>query len=195
MQILKKDLKQGEVTVKVNHPEDLWFLNQVIDVDDIIKGRTERKIKIGKEEERKQAIVKKTVFLEVKAEKKEFHKYSDNLRIGGVIIQGSEDVPKGEHHTFDIAPGDIITIQKKEWLNYQLDKLREAAQAIKTKIVVLLFDREEAILQCSKTKATKSWPSSKAKLRKKKQSLKAKTFTRNWLKNLASIIRGLSLRA
>lgn len=132
--------------VKVNNPEDLWFLNQVIDVGDLIKGKTERKIKIGGgAEDRKQAVVKKTIFIEIKAEKKEFHKYSDNLRIGGIITQGPEDVPKGSHHTFDIAPGGIITIQKKEWLNYQLEKLKEATEAIKTKIILLIFDREEAI--------------------------------------------------
>jgi len=146
MQIIKKNLKQGEVVVKVNSPEDLWSLNQVIDVDDLIKGKTERKIKLGEgAEDRKQTVVKKTIFIEIKAEKKEFHKYSDNLRIGGVITQGSEDVPKGSHHTFDIASGDIITIQKKEWPNYQLEKLKEATETIKTKIILLIFDREESI--------------------------------------------------
>jgi protein pelota len=145
MQIIKKNLRQGEVVVKVNSPEDLWFLNQVVEIDDLVKGKTERKIKIGKEDERKQSVVKKTIFLEIKVEKKEFHKYSDNLRIGGTITQGPEDVARGSHHTFDIAPGDVIAIVKNEWPNYQLEKLKEAAESVKTKIIVLLFDREEAI--------------------------------------------------
>jgi protein pelota len=145
MQIIRKNLKQGEVVVKINNPEDLWFLNQVIEVDDLIKGKTERKIKIGKEDERKQTVVKKTIFLEIKTEKKEFHKYSDNLRISGIITQGANDVPKGSHHTFDVEPGSIITITKNEWPNYQLEKLKEATQQIRTKIITLLFDREEAI--------------------------------------------------
>jgi protein pelota len=145
MQIIKKNLRKGEIVVKVNSPEDLWFLNQVIEVDDLVKGKTERKIKIGKEDERKQSVVKKTIFLEIKVEKKEFHKYSDNLRIGGIITQGPEDVPRGSHHTFDIAPGDVITLVKSEWPNYQLEKLKEAEESVKTKIIVLIFDREEAI--------------------------------------------------
>jgi protein pelota len=145
MQIIKKNLKQGEVVVKVNSPEDLWFLNQVTDIGDAIKGKTERKVKIGKEDERKKAIVKKTILIEISVEKKEFHKYSDNLRINGVIIQGVDDVPKGSHHTFDIEPGSIITITKKNWPNYQLEKLKEATQQIKTRIIALLFDREEAL--------------------------------------------------
>ena len=105
MQIIKKNLRQGEVTVKVNNPEDLWFLSQVINVDDSIKGKTERKIKIGKEDDRKQSVTRKTVFLEIKAEKIEFHKYSENLRISGIILQGPDDVPRGSHHTFNIEEG------------------------------------------------------------------------------------------
>lgn len=145
MQIIKKNLRQGEVTVKVNNPEDLWFLNQVIDVDDSVKGKTERKIKIEKEEERKQRITRKTVFLEVKVEKTEFHKYSDNLRIGGIILQGPDEVPRGSHHTFNVESGSVITIKKQEWLGYQLEKLKEATQKIKTKILVVMMDREEAL--------------------------------------------------
>nr|MCK4929714.1 mRNA surveillance protein pelota [Nanoarchaeota archaeon] len=145
MQIIKKNLKHGEVIVKINNPEDLWFLNQVIDVDDTVKGRTERKLKIGKEDERKQSIVRKTLFLELKVEKTEFHKYSDNLRISGVILQGPDDVSKGTHHTFNVEAGSVITIKKQEWLSYQLEKLKEATQKLKTKILIVLMDREEAL--------------------------------------------------
>ena len=177
MQIIKKNLKQGEVVVKVNSPEDLWFLNQVIEVDDLIKGKTERKIKIGGgAEDRKQAVVKKTIFLEIKAEKIEFHKYSDNLRIGGIITQGPEDVPKGSHHTFDIAPGDIITIQKNEWRNYQLEKLKEATETIKTKIILLIFDREEAIFAMLKNQGYEILAKIKGEVSKKGFETGAKDF-------------------
>ncbi|MBW2990448.1 mRNA surveillance protein pelota [Candidatus Woesearchaeota archaeon] len=145
MQIIKKNLRHGEVTVKINSPEDLWFLSQVINIDDSVKGRTERKLKIGKEDERKQRIARKTVFLEVKVEKVEFHKYSDTLRIGGIILQGPDDVPRGSHHTFNVEPGTVITLKKEEWLGYQLEKLKEATQKLKTKILIVLMDREEAL--------------------------------------------------
>ncbi len=145
MQIIKKHLKQGEITVKVNNPEDLWYLEQAIDADDSVTGRTERKIRIGDEDERKKRITRKKVFLEVRVEKTEFHKYSDTLRISGVVEQGPEEVPRGSHHTFNVEPGSIITIKKPEWMRYQLKKLEEAAQGISTKILLLLLDREEAL--------------------------------------------------
>lgn len=145
MQILKKNLKQGEVSVKVNNAEDLWFLSQVIEADDIVKGKTERKIKIGGEDERKQSIVRKTVFLEMRVEKAEFHKYSDTLRVHGVILSGPEDVPRGNYHTFNVEPGSIITIVKEAWPAYQLDKLREATEHLSTKNLLVMMDREEAV--------------------------------------------------
>ena len=145
MQVIKKNLRQGEITVKVNSAEDLWFLSQLIEADDSIKGKTERKIKIGKEDERKQSVVRKPVFLEIKVEKTEFHKYSDNLRVSGIILQGPDDIPRGTHHTFNVEPGSVVTITKTEWPGYQLDKLKEATEQIITKILVVLMDREEAI--------------------------------------------------
>ncbi len=184
MQIIKKNLKQGEVTVKVNNSEDLWFLNQVIEPNDLVKGKTERKIKIGKEDERKQSVVRKTVFLEILVEKKEFHKYSDNLRIGGVITQGPEDVPKGSHHTFDIAAGDIITVKKEEWLNYQLEKLKEASETINTKIIMLIFDREEATFAMLKNQGCEILAKIKGEVTKKAIDGAGKDFYKEIIEKL-----------
>jgi len=167
MQIIKKNLRQGEITVKVNSAEDLWSLNQIIEADDIIKGKTERKIKIGNEDERKQSVVRKTVYLEIKAEKVEFHKYSDNLRVNGVIISGPDDVPRGSHHTFNIEPGSVVTITKQEWPGYQLDKLREATESIATKILLVMMDREEAVFMLLKNQGEEKLSSLKGNVAKK----------------------------
>jgi protein pelota len=145
MQVVKKNLKAGEVVVKVDNAEDLWYLHQLITTDDLVSGKTERKVKIGEGDERKQAVVKKTVFISLRVERVEFHKYSSNLRVSGKVVEGPEDVPHGSYHTFDVEPGTTITIKKEEWLSYQLDKLSEAAELARTKILIVVFDREEAV--------------------------------------------------
>ncbi|MBN2141978.1 mRNA surveillance protein pelota [Candidatus Woesearchaeota archaeon] len=148
MQIIKKNLRLKEVTVKVESAEDLWYLHQLIDSEDLVRGKTERKIKLdgGKGgEERKQTVFKKTVFLEVSVERVEFHKYSDVLRVSGVVVEGPEDVPRGNHHTITVDEGSVVTIKKPEWLNFQLEKLKEAAESVRHKILIVVFDREEAI--------------------------------------------------
>lgn len=142
MKILKKDLKKGEIFLMVESKEDLWYLNYLIEPDDIVKGKTIRKIKVGEETARKQAIVKKPVFLKLKAEKTEFE--AETLRIRGVIIEGPDDIPKGAHHSFNIEVGTKISIQKPKWFSYQLEKLEESARQDKLKLLIIVHDREEA---------------------------------------------------
>ncbi len=142
MKILKKDLKKGEIVLMVEGKEDLWYLNYLIEPEDIIKGRTIRKIKVGEETARKQSIIKKPVFLKLKAEKTEFE--PETLRVKGIIIEGPDDIPKGAHHSFNIEIGTKISVQKPQWFNYQLEKIEEAAKPDKLKLLIAVHDREEA---------------------------------------------------
>ena len=48
MKIINLNLKQGEIKAKIENQDDLWYLSQIIDAGDIIKGRTFRKITTGK---------------------------------------------------------------------------------------------------------------------------------------------------
>src|SRR3989344_4370325 len=99
MKIIYSDLKRGEVKIQVDTLDDLWYLSNIIEKNDFVKGQTVRKIKMGKEDERKSDIVKKKVFLKIKAEDIEFHKYSNMLRVSGIIAEGPEDISRGSYHT------------------------------------------------------------------------------------------------
>lgn len=145
MKILKQNIRQGEVVVRVESLDDLWYLSNIIDPGDFASGKTQRKIKIGKEEQRKQDVVKRTVTIEIKVEKIEFHKSSNVLRVSGIITKSPEDVPKGVHHTFNLEEGSSIKIIKEEWLRFQLDKLKEAATVKIPKILVCVLDRENVL--------------------------------------------------
>jgi len=142
MKLINKNLKKGELKVKIENLDDLWYLSAVIDPNDIIKGKTVRKLKLGDKETRSGSVIKKSVFIKLKADKIEFTK--DKLRIGGIIIEGPEDIPRGSHHTFTLEENSIITIIKERWLNFQLDKVNEACKEKKSKILICIFDREEA---------------------------------------------------
>ncbi len=144
MKQLYLDLKKGEAKLKIENLDDLWYLSQIIDSGDLVKGKTIRKLKIGKEGDRKQAIVKKSVFLKIKIEKIEFSKTSNILRVLGIITEGPEDVQKGEHHTFNLEPNIIFTLIKERWLKYQIDRLKEACKEKISKILIVVMDREEA---------------------------------------------------
>ena len=115
MKLLFKDIKKGEIRIKIENQEDLWYLSNSVDEGDLIKGKTLRKIKIGEKDQRSLKIIKKPVFIEIMAEKIEFAKDSSNLRLLGKITQGPEDVPLGTHHAFNLEENSIITIIKENW--------------------------------------------------------------------------------
>jgi len=137
------NLKKAELKLKLENMDDLWCLSQIIEPDDLVKGKTIRKIKIGETNQRKVNIVKKTVFIETRVEGVEFHEYSSVLRVSGVITQGPEDIQKGSYHTFNLEPGSIITIIKKQWLSFQIEKIKQASVETK-KILICVLDRDDA---------------------------------------------------
>ncbi len=143
MKIVHKDLRKGEIKVKTENLDDLWYLSNIIEPGDILRGKTIRKIKIGDSEQRKADVVKKVVFVSVKVEKLDFGAKS-SLRVSGTIEEGTEDIPKGSHHTFDIDENTIVMIVKEKWLKYQLDKINEACQEKGGKIMIVVLDRDEA---------------------------------------------------
>ena len=47
MKILKRNLKKGEIKLRIENLDDLWYLSQIIDSNDLVSGSTLRKIKIS----------------------------------------------------------------------------------------------------------------------------------------------------
>tara|TARA_Y100000310_G_scaffold164768_1_gene164535 strand:- start:2252 stop:3334 length:1083 start_codon:yes stop_codon:yes gene_type:complete len=140
MKIINSNFKKGEVKIQVQNLDDLWYLSTIIDTNDIIKGKTQRKIKVGQ----KQQAAKKTIFLKIQVEKVEFSKHTSILRASGKIIAAPEEIPLGTSHTFNLEPNTIISIEKQNWLNFQKDKLKEASTSKPLHIMIVVLDREEA---------------------------------------------------
>lgn len=144
MKLLHSNLKKGEVKVLTQNLDDLWYLSTIVEPRDIVQGKTFRKVKSQSSEEKSKDATKKPMFLAIEAEKVEFSKHTNVLRVSGVIRQAPEDVPLGEYHTFNVDDNTAITIIKEQWLKYQLDKLKEACSEQKSSILICVHDREEA---------------------------------------------------
>lgn len=142
MKIIFSNLKKGEVKIRIENLDDLWYLSHIIELNDFVKGKTLRKIIFGKKEEKRSSI-RKAVFAKIKVEKIDMSEFSD-LRISGTIIEAPEEIPKGSYHTFNLEQGSIITIIKEKWLKYHLDKLKESTKPI-SNILICIMDREEAV--------------------------------------------------
>ncbi len=144
MRILKDLRKRGEILVKVTTLDDLWYLSQVIDRNDMVIGDCVRKIKLGSSEEGKSSIMKKHGRITLQVEKVEFHKYTNALRISGKIMDGPEEFQRGAFQTIPIEEQSTLLIKKEQWLSHQVKKLEEAAREKIPVILICVLDRKEA---------------------------------------------------
>jgi protein pelota len=140
MQIIKTDFKKGTAQLRVDDPDDLWYLSHIIEPGDFIKGKATRKVKIGDSENAK--VAKKTYTLKIEAETIDFNE--NILRINGKIKEGPEDLPRDSYQAISLEIKSECLIEKVQWLEYQKQKLKEASEK-KFSYLILLFDREEAL--------------------------------------------------
>lgn len=136
--------KGNALKVRAQVPGDLWHLEKVIKPGDVISGSTVRKYVAdsGNQE-------RKNVFIRMSVEKVSFHADKGTLRVLGLILEGTPEdlVPVREHHTFDLGEADAVTIEKQEWMGYELDRIREAERNVRrTKLSVLVLDDSDAEL-------------------------------------------------
>lgn len=138
MKIVKEDLKRGMVEVLIQSKEDCWHLYNIVERGDFLSSLTYRSKKSSSDKLRSKKEGKERVYLKIRVESKEFQEFTDRLRIGGEIVEGSEEV--GAYHTFSIEPGMKIKIEK-EWKDYHLKHLKEAMKK-HPKIAVVSIDDE-----------------------------------------------------
>ncbi|AIF69985.1 mRNA surveillance protein Pelota [Palaeococcus pacificus DY20341] len=146
MKVLHRDMKKGEIKVKAETLDDLWHLYHIVEEGDVVYAKTLRKKAQRSDSLRAEKVEVIPVFLGVRAEKIDFHRFANNLRINGPIVYTSnEEVPLGKYHTITVGEGTVITIQKPKWKGYQLDRLKEAVDASKrAKVMIVVIDDGEA---------------------------------------------------
>jgi protein pelota len=144
MRVIHQDFKKGELKVKVENLNDLWYLSQIILPGDLVKGKTERKINLGGKDQK--AKIKKVIaHLTIEVEKLEFHKYSDILRISGKIKEGPEDIAHNSYHTINVEINTEIMIKKEKWMQFQINYVKEA-KVKAPEFLAVVMDRTEATI-------------------------------------------------
>ena len=147
MEIITSDYYKGKVKLRVSDRDDLWYLSHIIEPGDLVRGKSTRKIKVGDSENAK--MVKKTFNLQIEAETIDFSSDGSSLRINGKIKDGPEDIPKDSYQAISLDERAEFILEKKQWLSYQKQKLEEATEK-KFNYLILLFDREEAVIALTK---------------------------------------------
>jgi protein pelota len=181
MKIIHKDLKHGNVKIKIEDREDPWYIEGIVSPGDKISGMTERKIKLGGTDERSKVSVR-IVHLKISVEK--IDSSTGTLRLSGPIVEAPEDIPKGDYHTFALEEGTTITIEKETWERYALKKLEDATKSDKRKILIVIFDREEAIFALLKGQGYEILLQIKGDVSKKDMDEKKTNFYREILNQI-----------
>jgi len=156
---------KDSITVLAESTEDLWTLSTILGKGDSIVARTFRKIKPTEDAK----AIKKPITLSLSVLKAEWFESSPALRISGTVTEGTDDVPKGAHHTITIDVNDKLTI-KKDWISYQKERLDDALKSKPLKIILVVFDREKAVFARMLKKGFTVLGEIKGKVEKKQMS-------------------------
>ncbi|MEM2933538.1 MAG: mRNA surveillance protein pelota [Methanocellales archaeon] len=144
MRIVKHRLKnqEGEITVVPESLDDLWHLKYVLEKGDLIYADTMRRSEVPADKLRPEKAEKRPVRLGLRLENIEFHKFTNRLRLQGIIEQG---VDIGSYHTINIEPNSELSIVKK-WEKDQIERLNEAVRTSnQPKVAIITIEEGEAV--------------------------------------------------
>ncbi len=140
MRVTNRNLRgrEGEISVTAETLDDLWHLKYIIETGDLVFALTKRKADAASDKLRPEKIEKKNFRLGLRIDGLEFHRFSNRLRVHGVIEHGMDI---GQHHTFNVEEGTNLSIIKT-WKKDQLERIDEAEASSKRPKVVLVAVEE-----------------------------------------------------
>jgi len=145
VRVLYRDPKGHQLRLRIDNPDDLWHLYNVVEKGDRVGALSARREETGHDKLRQERGEKRKMWLEVEVAEVEFAEFSDRLRVSGVIRVGPQDL--GSYHTLNLAEGEELTISKEDWKDHQIDIIRQAVEATLTPMLTFLsIDDEEATL-------------------------------------------------
>jgi len=140
MRIIRRDLKNGVVKLRLETPEDIWHLSKVVQPGDIVKAKSKRKSAVRRGDEVVEGDVH-PVILAIDVEKVAFQKDTGKLRFLGKVVE-SDEVPHGSYHTIQAEPGQAIEVTK-QWKRHELKRLEDAAKP-SPRAFICMIDRDAA---------------------------------------------------
>jgi len=145
LRVLELDDAHHRVRLQLETPEDLYFASLLIDPGDLVTAWTLRQVKVERVTgvERGERV---RVRLTLRVKKVEFQRFTDSLRVLGVIVEAPEWLhAKGAHHTIALRPGEELELEKAAVLKHHYRILRIATSRVKPLGVVSVGDGELAV--------------------------------------------------
>ncbi len=142
MRINKQDRSENLIKLTPENLEDLWHIERILAEGDQVEGVSWRTFKASEAA----AAEKKKINVRLSAEKIEFARHANRLRVSGKIISGTpeEFVQVGSYHTLDVEPNFAISIYK-DWKQHHLERIKQAmAETKRPRLYLLVMDEREA---------------------------------------------------
>ncbi|HYS71628.1 MAG TPA: mRNA surveillance protein Pelota, partial [Thermoplasmata archaeon] len=76
MRVLKKDLKEGEIKLRLESLDDVWHLHNLVQPGDLIRAVTFRREEAVADKIRPERMEKRRLHLGIRVEEVEFHAFS-----------------------------------------------------------------------------------------------------------------------
>ncbi len=145
LKVYRDKVYKGEMKLIPETLNDLWHLYNIIEKGDTIYAKTFRRIRSSDEPLRADKGEKTPVYLGITVEDASLHKYSNKLRVRGIISSAPENVSRGSYHTINVETGTPIKIIKNKWPKYILERIDEAEKhREEPKIIVISIEEGEA---------------------------------------------------
>lgn len=130
MKLIKKSLNRDEsgvLTLCPEDSEDMWYIYNLIQINDEIQARTVRKVvPLGANGTPLGPGVRKQLVLQVRVEKIDYDVQGQILRLNGIVTKDTTDVSAGSHHTLQLEINRNFDLYKDTWDSYALQTVDEA---------------------------------------------------------------------
>ncbi|MDE1805113.1 MAG: mRNA surveillance protein pelota, partial [Candidatus Micrarchaeota archaeon] len=143
MHLLKTFESTSTIRLRPDSFDDLYLIERIVATGDGIEARSYRRFKPSEGDVGEQ----KEVLVKIGVEKVELDKGANKLRFTGKILWGrpEEFIKLQSYHTINIGVGDTLDIQKQEWKDYILKRIKQSVQdSKKPRLGVIAVDEEKA---------------------------------------------------
>jgi len=145
MHILKLYESTSTMRLRPDSFDDLYLIERIVAAGDNIESKSYRRFKPSEGDVGEQ----KEVLVKISVEKVELDKGASKLRFTGKILWGrpEEFIRLQSYHTINVGIGDTLDIQKQEWKDYILKRIKQAVQdSKKPRLGVVALDDEKATI-------------------------------------------------
>jgi protein pelota len=129
MKVLKKQISakdgSGLILLRPETPEDLWHAYNLLQVGDLVRCTTLRKV-VKESNTGSTSSSKKRMSLTIKLQKIDFDPQSLQVRLSGITTSESDFVRMGSHHTLTLELEQNFSLEKLCWDQIYLDLIEEA---------------------------------------------------------------------